>query len=103
MKVLGLWLQQVAQQHHISDNMLMAADNAAAMFEPLDSQRHKMAERVWKKSHLKCVRVKRLDHLTGVVGELDRVDGVHFEPQDLEKVNRRWLKPQHSQLPQLDF
>lgn len=28
-----------------------------------------------------------LDHLTSVVGELDRVDGVDFKPQDLEKEN----------------
>lgn len=33
----------------------------------------------------KSVKVKRVEHLTGVVGELDRVDGVHFEPQDLGK------------------
>lgn len=31
------------------------------------------------------MKVNLVEHLTGVVGELDRVDGVHFEPQDLEK------------------
>lgn len=47
--------------------------------------------------------VKRLEHLTGVVGELDRVDGVHFKPQDLEKRKHTLVEAStHPQLSQLE-